>query len=381
MAYKAFQDYYKSAEIRHFVLHEHEGKLVSPPFCTDLNKDYNKMAVIDQEQVTYIELELPDATSKTNAIATVGEDMWFVPYGIWDELPIVVQVKNWQPVYHRLNSTGQGQYYSIASNNTSAFSFPLGYKGTNTAILMKDDKVTEIPMPETGEKLHMGTVFCNGSYWSMPRGDTPGYSKLYEYNESYGIVAHDIPGINDHITRKYTDIIVKGNTLYSLPYGETAGLVNIVEFNTVTKTFLTFEFKNDFAKKYNWGVLLNDKIIGLPYGDESTQDSDTAIIFDTLTKEIKTFKISVAFGGKYRYRAGVAHKGRAVFLPAGTLDSPIVSVDEDGNYFEKFHTHLLFSRPLIHNDRIYTLVYNVEDRTNSLVIIDDKLNVKKVLDL
>ena len=35
----------------------------------------------------------------------------------------------------------------------------------------------------------MGTVYCNGKYWSMPRGDVAGYNNLvsfdpYPYTES-----------------------------------------------------------------------------------------------------------------------------------------------------------------------------------------------------
>ena len=382
MTYKAFQDYYKSAEIRHFILHSHQGKLVSPPFCTDNNKEYNQYAILDGNNVSYIELDLPPATSKTNAICSIGEDVWFVPYGIWDSFPYVVQIAKDGPVYHKLDSKGEGQFYSIATNGSDAFSFPLGYKETNFCIHIKDNKVNTLPIPDEGQKLHMGTVFCNGSYWSLPRSEHPGYSRLYEF-DSKDLNYYELPisYTSTQITRKYTDIIVKGNTLYGLPFGETKGLNTIIEFNTDTKSFNTYDVNFDFAKKYNWGVLVGDHIVALPYGDEHFNDSNLGLIFNTVTKEINTFEINYSFGGKYRYRSGIARKAKALFLPAGTLECPIIEVDVNGTYKEKRYDNLLFSRPVEHNSQIYTIVYNVITKENTVVKVLDNLEIETVAQL
>ena len=92
--YKAFEDHYKEQPIRHLLLAEHNGALISPPFATELCKDYSKVAVINDRTVEYIDLDLGDATSKFNAVAKVGESSWLIPYAIWDDFNVVVQLEN-----------------------------------------------------------------------------------------------------------------------------------------------------------------------------------------------------------------------------------------------------------------------------------------------
>jgi hypothetical protein len=183
MAYKAFQDFYHEEAIKHLVLHNHNGVLISPPFATEKCKDYSKVMCLDGNDVTFIDLDLPPATSKFNAIASIGDSVWFIPYGIWDDFNIVVQLKNGSPIYHKIDLPGKGQFYNIATDGKTAFSFPLGYEDTSYGIYIKDEKVQIIDFNKQGHtKLHMGTVYCNGSYWSAPRGDTPGYCDLVKFD-------------------------------------------------------------------------------------------------------------------------------------------------------------------------------------------------------
>lgn len=260
MAYKEFQDYYKETKIKHLLLAEYQGKLLSPPFATDLCKSYSDVWV-DGE---YMNLDLPPSTSKTNAVAVLGDSAWLIPYGIYDDLNIVTEIKPGAVIKHKLPFAGKGQFYSVATNYewNTAFSFPLGYEDTNNAIYIEKGKLSIHPLPHKGKKLHMGTVFCNGRYWSMPRGDQPGYTSLLSF-DGQQFTSYELE-VDPNITRKYSDIIVKGNTLYSLPFGETKGLNTIVEFDTDSNKAIYHEIKGvDFAKKYNGGVLVEDNIVAI----------------------------------------------------------------------------------------------------------------------
>lgn len=371
MSYKEFQDHYKESKIKHLILSEYKGKLLSPPFATELCKDYSDVWIDGK----YIDLELPPVTSKTNAVAVLDDSAWFIPYGIYDQFNTVVEMKPGAVIKHKLPFKGKGQYYSVATNYewNTAFSFPLGYEDTNNALYISNGKLSVHPLPHKGKKLHMGTVYCNGRYWSMPRGDEPGYTSLLSFDgEQFASYQLDI---DPNITRKYSDIVVKGNTLYSLPFGETAGLNTIVEFDTVTNTATYHEIDGvDFAKKYNCGVLVGDNIVALPYGTEHGE-SNWGLIFNTITKQSKQFDIGITHGGKYRYRCGIEYKGYAYFIPSGTPSCPIFKVSKEGDelhsiYFE----HTLFGRPIIHKDKLCVIGYDTETSDHMLYHIKEDLS-------
>jgi hypothetical protein len=379
MAYKAFQDFYKELSIKHLLLNEYQDVLVSPPFATEKCKDYNKIAVFDKK-VYYIDTDLPAATSKTNAIANVNDSLWMVPYGIWDEYNVVLELKDFKPEYHHLDKKGKGQFYSIASNGNSACSFPLGYHGTQFLIYIDSNGVHTKDFVTEHTKCHMGTVYCNGKYWSMPRGDTANYQSLVSY-DGQELKEYFVPALSN-ITRKFTDIVTVGNTLYSMPFGETKGLNSIIEFNTKSGEFFLHDIGvPDFAKKYNAQVLVDDVIIGLPYGDEHHTDSDYGVIFNTITKHSQSFKINEKFGGKYRYRSGIAFEGSAIFLPSGTPSCPIYKVDQDGQITSKHYPNLLFGRPALFKNKLFTIVYNLNSNRSFIVNINNNLDMKEVTDL
>lgn len=373
MTYKAFQDFYHEESIKHLLVHKHNDCLISPPFATEQCKDYSDIMVIDKDlNVRYIHLGLPLATSKFNACVSIGESVWFIPYGIWDDFNIVVQIKDFVPIYHYINKTGRGQFYSVASDGNTAFSFPLGYEETSYGIYIKDDTVCTIDFDKKEHtKLHMGTVFCNGKYWSAPRSDSPGYTSLMSFDgtqlQSYTIDVKD-----PSITRKYTDITVVGNTLYAIPYGETKGMTEVLEFDTETNSYTLHDLDiPDFAKKFNVSVLVGHVIVALPYGDEYENDSNWGLVYNTLTKEYHTFDIGLSFGGKYRYRCGISYKGNAVFFPTGTPTCPILVIDTQGNIIKKQEvTNSLLGRPVLFNGKIVTMAYNFDTKENYIFTLD-----------
>lgn len=372
MTYKAFEDFYLQETIKHLVLHNHNGLLVSPPFATEKCKDYSKVMYIENDVVKFIDLDLPAATSKFNAVVSIDDSVWFIPYGIWDDFNIVVQLKNLKPIYHKIQKPGKGQFYSIASDGKTAFSFPLGYEDTSYGIFIKDEKVQCLDFNKKHHtKLHMGTVFCNGSYWSSPRGDTSGYADIVKFNGNQ-IQAFPIEVKDPSITRKYSDIIVSGNTLYSLPFGETPGMSQIIEFDTVSETYQLHDLDiPDFAKKFNTGVLVDDTIIALPYGDEHDSNSNLGLIFNIHTKEYKVFDIGIPFGGKYRFRSGIRYRDYAVFLPTGTPSCPILVIDKQGNILSRKELpDYVLGRPILHNNNIKTLAYNLKDKESYVLSLD-----------
>lgn len=376
MTYKAFQDWYHEAKIRHLLLYEYKGKLISPPFATEKCKDYSKILVWDGS-VEYIDLDLPEVTSKTNAVVEVNGSLWFIPYGIYDNFNIVVQLTDSTPYYHKVDKTGKGQFYSCASNGKSAFSFPLGYEETSYGLYITENTVKTIDFDRQNfVKLHMGCVYANGKFWSMPRSDTEGYIDIVSFDGN-NLEKYPLVNINPSVTRKYTDLIVKGNILYSLPFGETPGLNEIIEFDTNSYKINIYPIQGpDFAKKYNVSVSVGDKIIGLPYGDEYCQDSNLGIVFDTITKEIKQFDIGIYFGGKYRYRCGVEYKGKAFFFPAGTPTCPIIKVCPSGEVLDKkYLENTMVGRPIVYNDRIFVMSYNVITSKQEILSFDEFLNM------
>ena len=379
MTYKAFQDWYHEASIKHLLLYEDNGYLVSPPFATEKCKEYNRVLYWQQAHHFYIDLDLPAATSKTNAVVKVDSSLWLIPYGIYDEFDVVVQLKDFVPVYHKTGKKGKGQFYSACSNGEAAFSFPLGYEGTNHCLHIRDNILTTVEFDKTHHtKLHMGCVYANGKFWSMPRGDTEGYINIVSF-DGYKVDTYPIKDIDPDITRKYTDAIVKDNVLYTLPYGEVSGLNDVVEFNTDDHTIKFYPINGpDFAKKYNAMVMLDEKIIGVPYGDEYCQDSNLGIVFDTVTKEISQFDIGIYFGGKYRYRCGIAYKGFAFFFPAGTPSCPILKISKDGEVLDAIYLdNKLVGRPVLYNNQIFIMSYNITDQSHSILSFDQELNYKE----
>jgi len=369
MKYKAFEDWYHEAEIKHLLLLVHNENLLSPPFATEKCKSYSTVWSLYTDN---LDLELPPVTSKTNAFVDINRTLWLVPYGIYDHLNTVVEITDNLPKYHTIPFSGKGQFYSIASNGKTAFSFPLGYEGTNHGIYI-DEKVTTHSLPYNGVKLHMGTVYCNGRYWSMPRGDQPGYNKLLSFDgdnfQSYTI------NVDNNISRKYSDIIVKGNTLYSLPYGETPGLNEVVEFHTDTleTSYHTIDIP-DFAKKFNGGVLLDDVIVGVPYGDEHANDSNWGIMFNTEYKTSKCFDIGIGHGGKYRYRCGIKYKNSAYFFPSGTPSCPLIKVDKNGIVQKRYFENLMLGRPIEYQKSLAVIAYNIETKEHNVLLINEELD-------
>jgi len=375
MAYKAFQDFYHDEAIKHLVLHNHNGILVSPPFATEKCRDYSKVMYIQDQDIAFIDLDLPPATSKFNAVVSIEDSVWFIPYGIYDNFNVVVQLKNGSPIYHNIDKPGKGQFYSVATDGKTAFGFPLGYKDTGYGIYIKDEKIQIIDFNKQGHtKLHMGTVYCNGSYWSAPRGDTSGYCDLVKFDGSK-ITRYEIKVKNPHITRKYTDIIVYGNKLFCMPYGEEPGINEVIEFDTFTETYVLHELDiPDFAKKFNTSVLVDDTIISLPYGDEMSNDSNWGLLFDVNTKEHRVFDIGLDFGGKYRFRSGINYQDKAMFLPTGTPSCPILLIDKKGNISSKEYTNdFLIGRPIKHNNMIKTMAYSFKDKESYVMSLDSFL--------
>lgn len=375
MTYKRFQDWYHEGNIKHLLLHEYNGYLISPPFATERCKDYNKIMKYNGT-VSYIDTTLPPATSKTSSVLTVNDSLYFIPYGIYDDYNTILQLKDNEIIYHKLEAKGKGQFYSGATNKTSGFSFPLGYSDTQYCLYITD-KPRLIPFNTVG-KAHMGTVYCNGKYYSMPRGDDVGYNNLVSFDGSEFKYYH-VP-VNSDITRKFTDIVVSGNMLYSLPYGEQAGLNQVVEFNTDTEELNLYTLDiPDFAKKFNNMVLLNNKIIGMPYGDEYCEDSNFGVVFDIISKTSKSFDIGVTHGGKYRYRCGLVYNNCAVFFPTGTPQCPILVIDEDGNKKKVMnYPEFMFGRPLIHKEKIHVLAYHIKEETQHLFIFDEMFDTEVI---
>lgn len=369
MTYKAFQDWYREGNIKHLILQEYNGSLISPPFATERCKEYNKIMKYNGE-VSYIDTTLTPAVSKTNSVVEVNDSLYFIPYGIYEQdYNTILQLKNDEITYHQVEAKGKGQFYSGASNGTEAFSFPLGYSETQYGLHITD-KPRLVPFSSV-EKAHMGTVYCNGKFYSMPRGDNPGYNNLVSFDGKEFKYYH-IP-VDANVSRKYTDIIVFDSILYSLPYGEQRGLTEVVEFNTDTEEITLHKLNvPDYAKKFNSMVKLGTKIIGMPYGDEYCSDSNYGIVFDTVTKQSTSFDIGVYHGGKYRYRCGIAYKDYAVFFPTGTPQCPVFVIDEYGNKVKILNCHsYMFGRPVIYRDKIHVLAYHITEETQHIFVFDE----------
>jgi hypothetical protein len=377
MKYKAFQDWYSEGNIKHLILHEFNGYLISPPFSTERCKDYNSIMKYDGN-ISYIETKLSPAVSKTNCVIEVNGSLYFIPYGIYENnYNTILEFKNDSLIYHVIPAKGKGQFYSGASNGNIGFSYPLGYEGTQYALHIVDNIPKLIEFKHSVPKAHMGTVFCNGKFYSMPRGDEPGYDKLISF-DGKNFEFFEIPNIDPAITRKYTDLIIVNNILYSLPYGETKGLTDVIEFNTETRDFKLHKLNvPDFAKKYNCMVLNGNHIIGLPYGDEYCEDSNWGIVFNTITKESKCFDIGITHGGKYRYRCSICYYNLAVFFPTGTPQCPIIAVNNDGEIiYKKYYSNIMFGRPVIYQEKIHVIGYDIHTEKHYIYKFDYAWNTE-----
>jgi hypothetical protein len=378
MTYKAFEDYYKEAEIKHLVLFEHNGYLISPPFCTDKCKDYSKVMVYKDGAVTYIDIDTPPATSKYNSMAVVGDSLFFAPYGIWDNFNTVLELKNWKPIYHTIDSSSKGQFYNMASDGVTAFAAPLGYDPVSFGLFIKDGEVQQIPIPDSlALKRHMGCVFANGNYYSAPRGETLDYDTILKFNpaskEVTMIKVDNLPLSK----RKYSDFIQSGHKLFALPFGREQELHHVLVLDTITDTTELVELNiPPFMKKYNVGVLLDDVIIAVPYGHKDDGDANYGLVFNTTTYKHSTFDVEQTFGGKYRFRCGVAYNDVAVFFPTGTPNADIVAVNKTGNVvFRKSFPEYILGRPIEYNGTLYTLAYQVLTQEHCLVTLDKDYNI------
>jgi hypothetical protein len=383
MTYKAFEDYYKEAEIKHLVLFEHNGYLISPPFCTDKCKDYSSVMVYKDGGLVYIDIDTPPATSKYNSMAVVGDSLFFAPYGIWDNFNTVLELKNWKPLYHTIDSTGKGQFYNMASDGTTAFAAPLGYDPVSFGLFIKNGQIKQITIPNSSAlKRHMGCVFANGNYYSPPRGETLDYNTILKFNpitEEVTMIKIDNLPLSK---RKYSDFIQAGNKLFALPFGREQELHHMLVLDTDTDTTELVELNvPPFMKKYNVGVLLDNIIVTVPYGHKDDGDANHGLVFNTTTYEHSTFDIEQSFGGKYRFRCGIAYNGVALFFPTGTPNADIVAVDKTGTViFRKSLPEYILGRPIEYNGLVYTLAYQVVTHTHCLMILDTAYDINfKVL--
>lgn len=375
MKYKAFEDFYREAEITHLVLHQHGDYLVSPPFCTDKCKDYNRFMFYKDGTFEFVDLNLPPATSKFNGICSIGDSIWAIPYGLFDDFATILQIKDKQPIYHIIDKPGKGQFYSLASDSTQGFSFPLGYEDTAFAIHINYDKIVLHDFDTDGhKKMHMGTVYCNGRFWSPPRGDTEGYINIVSFDGT-DIVTYPVEFEQKHILRKYTDFIVRGNMLYALPFGQNGHLDQILIFNTDTNTYSLQPIDIPvFFKKFNCGVLVDNNIIALPYGDKNQSTSNYGLVYNCDTGKSKSFGLSetLNFGGKYRFRSGIKFNGHAVFFPTGSPAAPLIVLDKEGETIHlQYYSDYVLGRPIEYRGRIWTIAYEIETKKQFLFALDN----------
>lgn len=373
MAYKAFEDFYREAQIKHLVLHQHGNYLVSPPFGTDQCKDYNRFMFYKDGKFEFLDLDLLPATSKFNGICSIEDDIWAIPYGIFDNFQTVLQIKNKQAIYHPISKTGKGQFYSLASDGQQGFSFPLGYEDTAFAIHIKNNSVSLVDFELKGhKKMHMGTVYCNGKFWSPPRGDTIGYQNVVSFDGSK-IEVYPVDFDQSHILRKYTDFIVFENKLYALPFGQNGHLDQMLIFDTDTLTYRLDRLDIPvFFKKYNCGVLVGDTIVALPYGDKGQDNSNYGLVYNCNTGQHTSFDLgrTLGFGGKYRFRNGIECNGYAVFFPAGTPSAPLVVLDTLGNNIHRaYYQDYVLGRPIKYNNKLWTVAYHISTKEQFLMSV------------
>lgn len=373
MTYKSFEDYYREATIKHLVLFKHGDYLISPPFCTDTCKDYSNVLVYKDGQFNLIPVDTPLATSKYNSMVSIRDSMFFAPYGIWDNFNTLLELRNWKPVYHEIDSTSKGQFYNLASDGVTAFAAPLGYEPVSFCLFIKDGSVKQIPVPHSEVlKRHMGSVYLNGSYYSPPRGETLDYNCILKFDtiteQVTMIEVADLPLSK----RKYSDFIAVGDKLYALPFGREQYLQHLLILDTKDDSVELVELNvPKFMKKYNAGVVLDNVIVAMPYGHKDDGDANFGLLFNTTTHEHSTFNVGKSFGGKYRFRSGIEFNGLAAFLPTGTPNADIIIVSKTGEIlFRKDLPEYILGRPIVHNNLIHTVAYNVISKKHFILTID-----------
>ena len=377
MTYKSFEDFYHNAEIKHLVLFAHGDYLISPPFCTDKCKDYSNVLVYKNNKITLVPVDTPPATSKYNSMVSIGNSVYFAPYGIWDNFNTVLEldIDSLEPTYHTVSSTGKGQFYNMATDGVTAFAAPLGYEPVSFCLFIKDGSVKQIAVPESSAlKRHMGSIFLNGNYYSPPRGETLDYNCVLKFNpitESVTMIeVADLP----YSKRKYSDFIAVGDKLYALPFGREQYLEHVLVLDTRNDSVELVKLNvPKFMKKYNAGVVLGDTIVAMPYGHKDDGDANYGLVFNTTTYEHATFDIGTSFGGKYRFQCGVEYQGNAVFFPTGTPNADIIVVSQQGNIvFRKNLPNYVLGRPLVHDNLIYTMAYEIETKTHYMLCMDSE---------
>jgi len=378
MSYKEFEDFYREATIKHLALFEHNGFLISPPFCTEKCREYSKILEYKDSKITFIDIDTPPATSKFNSMASVNGNLFFLPYGIWDNFNTVLELSQSQPCYHELESNSTGQFYNLASNGVHAFAAPLGYDPVNFCVFIKDKKIKQIPYDvENEKKCHMGVVYANGKYYSPPRGESYDYNSILKFDPiTEKIDKIEVPEL-PRVCRKYSDFIQAGNKLFAMPFGHAGDLSDVLIYNTATEeTEIVHLDLPKFYKKYNTGVLVGQHIICLPYGHKEQNNSQYGLVFDTVTYNYKIFNIHQGFGGKYRFRSGINYNNLAVYLPVGSPSADVLIIDTNGNIiFRKSLREYVLGRPVLHNNKVCTLAYNLKNKKHSLFTLDENFEI------
>ena len=162
--------------------------------------------------------------------------------------------------------------------------------------------------------------------------------------------------------------------MFALPFGQNGHLDEVLVFDTDT---LTYKFDQldipVFFKKFNCGVLIEDTIIALPYGDKSQTNSNYGLVYNCDTGSSKHFNFGddLGFGGKYRFRCCLAFNDLAVFFPTGTPNVPLLALDKDGNViFKKYFTEFVLGRPVTFQNKIWNIAYHIETKKHFLISID-----------
>jgi hypothetical protein len=321
----------------------------------------------------FIKVDTQPATSKYNTMVDINGTLYFAPYGIWDNFNTLLSLNNLEPRSYKIISNSKGQFYNMASDGNTGFASPLGYDPVSFAVYIKDWKIQQIEVPGTSElKRHMGTVFCNGSYFSPPRGESYDYDSILKFNvETEELTLIPIPNLVK-ARRKYSDFIVAGKKLFALPFGRDLELKHVLVYDTVEEIPKLVKLDiPDFVKKYNGGVLLDDTIVALPYGHKDNGDANYGLIFNVNTYEHYTFDIGLSFGGKYRFRSGIAFNNVAVFLPAGSPNADIIIVDKLGNIkFRKQMNEYILGRPILYDSKIVSMAYKIKTKEHFLFTLD-----------
>ena len=226
----------------------------------------------------------------------------------------------------------------------------------------------------------MGTTYCNGKFWSPPRGDTPNYNDIVCYDGTT-ITTYPVEFEHPEITRKYSDFIAYGNKLYAMPFGERGNLTEVLVFDTDTLEHHLQQLDiADFYKKYNCGVLVDDCIIAVPYGTKEQDSSSKGLVYNCVTGEHYNFDLGdLGFGGKYRFRSGMLFNNLAVFFPTGTPAVPMLAITKTGKIvFQKTFKDFVMGRPVLHENKLWTVCYHLINKTQHLVSLDQEFNLEFV---